>query len=118
MTLNAASHLGPDIQSIISLTTLRRQLVKYMPNYIIKYTEIFCWKNVRIFCKRFSHFSNKKYLCICNIYILNFKVMLTNDVVNFEQLAPGLYCLPMPHKKEVRLMWVKALTNSLQKFQL
>ena len=25
----------------------------------------------------------------------------------------GLYCLPMAHKKDARLMWVKALCNAL-----
>ena len=41
---------GPVIQSIVSImTSLRRQLVKYMPtSKQIKYH--FCWKNVRIFC--------------------------------------------------------------------
>ena len=78
---------GPDVQSIVNLTTsLRHQLIKFS-DYIIKYTVIFCWKNVRIFC-RFSHFLNKKYQRICNIYILNFNETLTNDVVNFEQPGP------------------------------
>ena len=48
------------------------------------YIVIFYWKNVRIcksFC-RFSHFFNKKYQCICNIYILNFNETLTNNIVN------------------------------------
>ena len=33
-------------------------------------------------------FSTKNKQCICNIFIRNFKEWLTNDVVNFEQLAP------------------------------
>ena len=42
--------LGLVVQSIVSLTTsLRRQLVKYMPTKLSN-TVIFCWKNVRIFC--------------------------------------------------------------------
>ena len=41
-------------------------------------------------CKRFSHFSNKKLQCICNINVLNFNETLTNDVVNLEQPAPGI----------------------------
>ena len=41
----------PVVQSIVSLTTsLRRHFVKYNADYIIKFTVIFCWKNVRIFC--------------------------------------------------------------------
>ena len=38
--------------------------------------------------KRFSHFSNKKWQHICNIYVLNFNQTLTNDDVNFKQLVP------------------------------
>ena len=34
---------------------------------------------MRIFCKRFSHFSNKNLQCICNIYVLDFNETLTND---------------------------------------
>ena len=55
-------------------------------------------------CKRFSHFFNKKYQRICNIYVLMniFNETLTNNVVNFEQPAPecqimqsdlGIHCL-------------------------
>ena len=40
--------LGPVVQSIISLPmSLRCQLVKYM---LTTLSNIFCWKNVRIFC--------------------------------------------------------------------
>ena len=56
-----------------SLTTsLRCQLVKYMPTKLSKDSSIFPTKKQ----------------CICNINILNFKETFTNDVVNFEQLAP------------------------------
>ena len=34
-------------------------------------------------------FSNKRSQHICNIYGQNIDETLTNDVVNFEQLAPG-----------------------------
>ena len=45
---------------------------------------------MRIFCiAKDSHiFPTKKNQWICNIYVLNFNKTLTNDVVNFEQLAP------------------------------
>ena len=66
--------LGPVVQSIVSLTSsLRRQLVKYMPttlsNTLLFFvrknvrifcnTIIFCWKNVRIFCKILTFFQQK-----------------------------------------------------------
>ena len=45
------SDLGSVVQSIVSLTTsLRRQLVKYMPTNLSNTLLFFCRKNVRIFC--------------------------------------------------------------------
>ena len=41
-------------------------------------------KIVRIF----SHSTNKKYKCICNINIWNFNKTLTNNLFNFRQAAP------------------------------
>ena len=66
--------LGPVVQSILSLTAmLKHRLVKYMPTTL---------SNTLLFLK-------KKQQWICNIYVLNFNEKLTNDVVNFQQLAPG-----------------------------
>ena len=82
--------MSQSVQSIVSLTTLLRcQLVKYMPAKLSN--TLFCFllekcENL-LQCKRFSHFSNKN-KCINNINVLNFNETLTNDVVNFEQLAP------------------------------
>ena len=42
---------------------------------------------MRIFAKDSHIFSNKKYQHICIIYVLKFNETITNDVVNFEQLA-------------------------------
>ena len=77
---------------------------KYQPNEVVKtlsicqlHYQIHCYflleKCENLFhCKRFSNFPDKKYQRICNIYILDFNVTLTNNVVNFEQLAPGASC--------------------------
>ena len=80
---------------------------------MIKYTGIFAEKNVRIFCnakdshcKRFSHFSNKKYQCICNIIVLNFNEMVTNDVVNFEQPGPDVDCDHYGDTKKLLKLWM------------
>ena len=84
-------YLGQVVQSIVSLTkSLRRQFVRYMLT-ILSNPLFFLLKKCEnlLQCKRFSHFSNKKYQWICNIYILNFNGTLTNDVDNFEQPAPG-----------------------------
>ena len=70
---------GPVVQSIVSLTTsLRCQFVKYMPTTLSNPLLFFVGKNVKIFCIAW----------ICNIDVLNFNETLTNDIVNFEQLAP------------------------------
>ena len=53
----------------------------------------FCWKNVSSFCKckSYSHFFSK------NIYVYaifndqSLNDTLTNDIVSFEQLDPGVY---------------------------
>ena len=75
--------LGPVVQSIVSLTTsLRRQLVKYMPTKLSN-TLLF------LLTKCDSHiFFSTKNNCICNVYVCKFNETLTNDVVNFEQPAP------------------------------
>ena len=63
--------LGPVVQSIVSLTTsLRRQLIKYMPTKLSNTLLFLLGKCENLLqCKRFSHFFNKKYQCICNIYV-------------------------------------------------
>ena len=40
-----------------------------------------------------SYFINKKITVYCNIHVRNFDKSLTNDIVNFEQLTPGLQFL-------------------------
>ena len=62
---------GPVVQSIVSLTSsLRGQLVKC---FLILYpnTLIFLLKKYEklLPCKSFSHFFNKKYQCILDIYV-------------------------------------------------
>ena len=94
--LSSNKDLGPVVQSIVSLTSsLRRQLVKYMLTTLSNpLLFFFCWKNVRIFCNaKDSHIfpTKKQQQWICNIYLLNFNITLTNDAVNFEQLAPDCY---------------------------
>ena len=36
-----------------------------------------------------QYFLLRKYQCISSIYVLNINKMLTNDIVNFHQPAPG-----------------------------
>ena len=62
------SNQGPVVQSIVSLTTsLRGQLVKYMPTKLSN-TLIFCWKKVRIFCSaKDSHIFSTKNI---NVFVI------------------------------------------------
>ena len=55
---------------------------------ITKYSDIFCWKNERSL--NFLHYFNKKYWHISDTYLRNFKEMLTDNVVSFEQLGPDV----------------------------
>ena len=59
-------------------------------NFITKYTEFFCWKKERSFrSAKASHiFFNQKYRHIWDINVWNFNILLTNDVVSFEQPGP------------------------------
>ena len=41
-------------------------------------------------CKSYSHFFSKKYQYICVSLNVNFNESLTNDIVSFEQLGPGV----------------------------
>ena len=47
---------------------------------------MFCWKNV-------SSFKSKKFQQICVSRDVNFNESLTNDVVSFKQLGPGVFLL-------------------------
>ena len=44
-------------------------------------------------CKSYSHFFSKKFQHICISLDVNFNESLTNDIVSFEQLGPGLLCV-------------------------
>ena len=44
-----------------------------------------------MYCKSYSHFFSKKFQHICVSLDVNFNKSLTNDVVSFEQLGPGLW---------------------------
>ena len=67
---------------VISLTVLADSIY----NILIFFAE----KNVSSFCKSYSHFFSKKFQNICVSLDVNFNESLTNDVVSFEQLGPGV----------------------------
>ena len=72
---------GPVVQSVVSLTSLLRAisltaLVDSIHNILIFFG--------------YSHFFSKKFLHIFVSLNVNFNKSLTNDVISFEQLCPGV----------------------------
>ena len=87
------SILGPVIQSVVSLTCslvvkLLTVLVSTIPN-----SQVFCLKNVSSFCKckSYSHFFSKNISINAIFNDQSFNDTLTNDIVSFEQLGPGVH---------------------------
>ena len=84
-----AKHLGPVVQSVVSLTSSLRVisltvLADSIYNILIFFAE-------KMHCKSYSHFFSKKFQHICVLLDVNFNESLTNEVVSFEQLGPGFY---------------------------
>ena len=76
--------LGPVVQSIVSLTSLFTVLVSVISN-----SQIFLLnKKLHFFCKNISIYA------IFNDQ--SFNNTLTNNIVSFEQLGPGLHCSHIP----------------------
>ena len=81
------SDLGPVVQSVVSLTSSFRfisltVLANSMYNILIFFAEKMCYSH--FFSKKFQH------TCICVSLDVNFNESLTNDIISFEQLGPGL----------------------------
>ena len=86
-------HLGPVIQSIISLTSSLRVIsltvsADSIHNILIFFAEKM-W--VAFACKSYSHFFSKKFQHICVWLDVNFNELLTNDIVN--NTRPWSACL-------------------------
>ena len=69
---------------------IKGHFINYFSGFNIQYSDIFCWKNVSSFCKNYSHFFSKKFQHICVSLDVNFNKSLTNNIVSFEQLGPGV----------------------------
>ena len=83
---------GPDVQSVVSLTSSLRlfsltALADSMYNILIFFAE-----KMRV-AFNYSHFFSKMFQHICVSLDVNFNESLTNDVVSFEQLGPGILTL-------------------------
>ena len=87
---------GPVVQSFVSLTSSLRVIsLTVLADSIHNILIFFAEKNVSSFCtaKATHIFFSKKYQNICVSLDVNFNESLTNDIVSFEQLGPGLYQL-------------------------
>ena len=60
-------------------------------------------QNVINNCRIHSHFFSKKFQHICVSLDVNFNELLTNDIVIFEQLGPGMALCSCNHNKSMRL---------------
>ena len=81
--------LGPVVQSVVSLTSSLRVisltvLADSVYNILIFFAEKMCT------AKATHIFFSKKFQNICVSLEVNFNESLTNDIVSFEQLGPGL----------------------------
>ena len=99
-----SEYQGPVVQSVVSLMSSLRVisltvLANSMFNILIFFAEKICWfyfaekmwVAFAVQCKSYSHFFRKKIQHIWVSLDVNFNESLTNDVVSFEQLGPGLY---------------------------
>ena len=84
--------LGLAVQSVVGLTSSLRVIwLTVLTDSIYNILIFFAEKNVSSFCTaKATHFFSKKYQNICESLNVNFKESLTNDIVSFEQLGPGL----------------------------
>ena len=86
----ALKHLGPVVQSVVSLTSsLRVILLTVLAVSVYNILIFFAEKNVSSFCTHI--FFSKKFQHISVSLDVNFNESLTNDIVNFEQLGPVLF---------------------------
>ena len=80
---------GP-VQSVVSLTSSLRVIsLTVLADSIYNILIFFAEKKMWVLLS-YSHFFSKKSQRICVSLGVNFNESLTNDIVSFEQLCPGL----------------------------
>ena len=84
---------GPVVQTVVSLTSSLRAisltvLADSIYNIVIYFAEKM-W--VAFALQKLLTFFSKKIQRICVSLDVNFNGLITNDVVSFEQLGPGIY---------------------------
>ena len=88
-------HLGPVVQSVVSLTSsLRVVSLTVLADSIYNILTFFAEKMwVVLHSKSYSHFFSKNLQHIWGSLDANFNKLLTNNVVSFEQLGPDILSL-------------------------
>ena len=107
-------HRSPVVQSVVSLTSSLRVisltvLVDSIYNILIFFAEIMG--------VAFAHFFSKKYQNICVSLDVNFNESLTNDIVSFEQLGPGLPDIGARKSWDFLILTVSASTGNREGIQ-
>ena len=102
---NKKKYLGPVVQSVVSLTSLR------VISLTVLAVSIY---NIMIFllkkCEKLLTFFQQK-ISVYSRITGNFNELLTNDIVSFEQLGPVFFCCVEKKKKkkapylELRHIW-------------
>ena len=94
IVVDKGSIQGPFVQSIVSLiSSLVVKMLTVLVNTISNLQVFLLKKNVSSFCKckSYSHFFSKNIIVYSIFNDQNFNDTLTNDIISFEQLGPGLY---------------------------
>ena len=89
---NHAKLLGPVVQSVVSLTSsLRIISLTVLADSVYNILKFFAEKCEKLLhCKSYSHFFQQKISAYLRITQCKFNESLTNDIVSFEQLGPGV----------------------------
>ena len=85
--------LGPFVQSVVSLTSSLRVIsLTVLADSIYNILIFFAEKNVSSFSTaKATHIFQQKISAYLRITRCNFNELLTNDIVSFEQLGPGIH---------------------------
>ena len=83
---------GSVVQSVVNLTSSLRVIsVNCFSGFNTQYSDIFLLKKMWVAFAKATHiFFSKKFQHIGISLEVNFNKLLTNDIVNFEQLGPEL----------------------------
>ena len=108
ITAYIASDHGSVVQSIVSLTSLL--VVKMLTVLVstISNSQVFFSENMGVafaYAKP-THIFQQKYLAYMPCLMISFNDMLTNNIVSFEQLGPGVFLFFFFSSKKYRYLFL------------